>query len=75
MRLIDGVETGIEVLPRRWVRRGLTVLVVGMALTGWTAPVQWFIREKAASVQDEITPIVTQLFADLAVSPTPLATP
>lgn len=71
MHDVDFVDLAVEVLPRRWVRLILRIMVVLMLLTGSSAPFVWYATHKAAALdQDLMRPMLSQL-ATLA---TPRAT-
>ncbi|WP_315094740.1 hypothetical protein [uncultured Cellulomonas sp.] len=76
MRAIDFVDLLSEVLPRRWIRGALLVVVVGVVVTGNGAPFVWYVTEKAAAIQEDfIQPMLDRMMTDLLVGSTTPAVP
>ena len=74
--MIDAVEIAGDVLPRRWVRWAVLLLLAGMAVTGNYAPVVWFVGEEATKIQEDIVaPMLDQILRAAVPTMTPAATP
>ena len=74
--MIDAVELAGEVLPRKWVRRVVLLLLGSMALTGNYALASWFVREESAKIKEDIvTPMMESILREVAPTKPPVATP
>lgn len=75
MRGSDGVDVAVEVLPRRWVRAILVVLILAALVFDWHAPFTWYIQDKAEGlteiVSDAMEDMLSGVQDSVAISPTP----
>lgn len=71
MRTVDALELAGDVLPRRWVRWMVLLLLAGMLVTHNYSPLMWFVTAKAAAIQEDVVrPMLDSLLANLS-TPTP----
>lgn len=73
MRGSDVIDLMLDWLPRRWVQVGLFVLIAVMALTHWTAPFTWYVMDRAQGIEEQITPILSNMVTQIAtIAPAPV---
>ncbi len=74
MRSVEVLELASEMLPRRWVRRAGVIVVLALLASGtFNEPAGWYVREKAAALQESLVePILERFIEQLA---TPSQTP
>jgi hypothetical protein len=76
MRTVDAVELAGDVLPRKWVRRAVLLVLGAMMVTGDYTPINWLVREEAVKMQDEhVAPMLTPIVRAAMPTVTPAATP
>jgi hypothetical protein len=76
MRVVDVVDLAGEVLPRRWVRRFVTSLLLCMLATGSVATALWYSTAKAAAIEEDLAaPMLEQITKIASPAPTVPSTP
>jgi hypothetical protein len=68
MKSVDAVDVGLELLPRRWVRVAVLLVLAWILLTGNYAPFIWYAHAKADQVMEMLTPALER-FAAPTVEP------
>ncbi|WP_084128938.1 hypothetical protein [Demequina sp. NBRC 110055] len=71
MRGSDVVDLLAEVLPPSLVKTLIGAVAVGVTGFGFTAPIDWYIADKAAGIQEMFTEYVEAIVTDYSAPAAP----
>jgi|GEM_PF-3417806 len=65
MRVSDGIDLGLDLAPRKWATLFFVCIVGWVTATGNWAPVEWYIRDKATGIVEQVQPALERISAEL----------
>ncbi len=70
MRSVEILDLASEMLPRRWVRRAGVIVVLALLASGiLNDAAGWYVREKAAALQESLVEPIFERFTEQLANP------